>query len=201
MRPEIKAADCQNCYLPKNRDRKIKSGYLYVLVHPSDPKLYKIGITTREIKHRLERHNNDFTKIAGQVVKESGQKWELKEYISVPDPYWAETVFWGATGLADVPFRRGIEVERMEWEWVIAGLNAAKKAGMRPPPKPRTKPVRNRGWMIKQLEGTGITMLGTYRGLVTGVKFQCNKGHIFNRSAGVVAYGKSCPYCAIEKSD
>ena len=74
-------------------------------------------------------------------------------------------------------------------------LDVAKKAGTRPPPKPRTGPVRNREWMLKQLEGTGITMIGRYRGLVTGVEFECANGHVFKKSAGVVAYGKSCPLC------
>ncbi len=114
----------------------MKSGYLYVLVHPSDPELYKVGQTTRHPQERLVEHNSDYSKHAGRIVKETGQKWELKTYIAVPDPNWAETVFWEATGLADVPFRRGIEVERMEWKLVQAGLKAAQKAGVRPPPKP-----------------------------------------------------------------
>jgi hypothetical protein len=177
----------------------MEPGYLYVLVHPSDPDLYKVGQTTRHPEERLVEHNCNYEEYTGQIVKETGQKWELKTYIAVPDPYWAETVFWGATPLADIPFRQGIEVEKMEWEWVQAGLDAAKKAGVRPPPKPRLTPVRNREWMIKQLEGTGITMIGRYRGLVTGVEFQCTNGHVFKESAGVVAYGKSCPLCRMEK--
>jgi hypothetical protein len=31
----------------------MKSGYLYVLVHPSDPDLYKVGQTTRLPQERL----------------------------------------------------------------------------------------------------------------------------------------------------
>src|SRR5713226_8665270 len=114
----------------------MKSGYLYVLVHPSDPDLYKIGQTTHHPEKRLAEHNSNYEEYTGQIVKETGQKWEIKTYIAVPDPYWAETVFWTATPIANIPFRRGIEVEKMEWEWVQAGLNAAKKAGVRPPPKP-----------------------------------------------------------------
>jgi len=90
----------------------------------------------------------------------------------------------------------------MEWEWVQAGLDAAKKAGVRPPPIPRTTPVRNREWMIKQLEGTEITMTGHYRGLLAGVEFQCSKGHIFKKLAKVVADGsKSCPSCNLERKE
>jgi hypothetical protein len=172
-----------------------------VLVHPSDSKLVKIGITILKPEERLAQHNCNYEEYAGKIVKQTGQKWELKEYIAVPDPSWAETVFWGATPLADIPFRQGIEVEKMEWKWVQAGLDAAKKAGVRPPSKSRTKPVRNREWMIKQLDGTGITMIGRYRGLVTGVEFQCVKGHVFKKSAGVVAYGKSCPLCCLKKEE
>ena len=166
------------------------------MVHPSHPNLVKIGQTTLKPEERLAQHNSRYEEYAGQVVKETGQKWELKTYVAVPDPSWAETVFWGATPVTDFPFRRGIEVEKMEWKYVQAGLDAAKKAGKRPPPKPRTTPARNREWMVKRLEGTGITMIGRYRGLVTGVEFQCTMGHIFKESAGVVAYGtKSCPHC------
>jgi hypothetical protein len=89
----------------------MKSGYLYVLVHPSDPDLYKVGQTTRLPQERLVEHNSDYSKHAGRIVKETGQKWELKTYIAVPDPNWAETVFWEATGLAEIPFRGGIEVQ------------------------------------------------------------------------------------------
>ena len=90
----------------------MKSGYLYVLTHPSDPKLIKIGQTTRDPNERLAEHNSNYEEYTGQVVKETGQKWVLKTYIPVIDPYYAETVFWGATGIAAVPFRRGIEIER-----------------------------------------------------------------------------------------
>jgi len=109
----------------------MKPGFLYVLIHPSDPRLYKIGQTTRHPEERLAEHNSQYDKYAGQVVKETGQKWELKTYIEVFDPYWAEKVFWQATPLADIPFRGGVEVVKMEWEWVKAGLEAAEKAGTR----------------------------------------------------------------------
>ena len=78
----------------------MKSGYLYVLVHPSDPDLYKIGVTILHPEKRLAQHNSQFDKYAGQVVKETGQKWEIKKFIAVPDPYWAEKVFWGATPIS-----------------------------------------------------------------------------------------------------
>lgn len=86
---------------------EMKSGYLYVLVHPSDPDLYKVGQTTRHPEERLAEHNSRYDEYAGKIVKETGQKWKLKTYIAVPDPYWAEAVFWGATPFADIPFRGG----------------------------------------------------------------------------------------------
>jgi hypothetical protein len=49
--------------------------------------------------------------------------------------------------------------------------------------------------MQGQLNGTGITMLGHYAGLIKSMEFQCSKGHIFKESAGVVADRKSCPCC------
>jgi len=130
----------------------MKSGYLYVLVHPSDPDLYKIGVTTLHPEKRLAQHNRDYEEHAGQIVKETGQKWELKTYIAVPDPYWAERAFWGATPFPDFPFRGGIEVEKMEWQLVQKGLDAAARAGVRPPqPPPRV--AKSRTWVNAQLEG------------------------------------------------
>jgi hypothetical protein len=172
----------------------MKSGYLYVLVHPSDPDLYKIGVTILHPKQRLAQHNLHYEEYAGQIVKKTGQKWELKTYIAVPDPYWAERAFWLATPFSLIPSLRGIEVLKMEWQLVQKSLGAAKTAGVRPPPQ-RTTPVRNREWMLRQLEGSGITMVGRYRGLVTGVEFRCEKGHVFKDSPGLVANKKSCPCC------
>ncbi|MEW6292584.1 MAG: GIY-YIG nuclease family protein [Pseudomonadota bacterium] len=172
----------------------MKPGYLYVLAHPSDPDLYKIGVTILDPEKRLAQHNSQHQEHAGRIVKESGQKWVLKTYIAVLDPYWAERAFWEATHLPDIPYRGGVEVEKMEWQLVQKGLDAAMKAGVRPGPL-REKPVRNREWMQKQLEGTGITMISRYAGLVRGMEFRCEKGHIFKESAGVVANRKTCPCC------
>ncbi len=173
----------------------IKSGYLYVLVHPSDPTLYKIGVTVLDPEQRLSQHNHQLEKYVGRIVKETGQKWELKTYIPVADPYWAERKFWAATPLADMPFLLGVEVQTMEWNWVQAGLDAAMAAGVRTRSLQKGKAVKNHDWMVNQLEGTGITMIERYRGLVTGMEFQCGKGHVFKESASVLASRKSCPCC------
>src|SRR5437773_3261295 len=127
-----------------------RAGYLYVLVHPSDPDLYKIGVTILRPGKRLAQHNSQLDKYAGRIVKETGQKWELKTYIAVPDPYWAERAFWGATPFADIPYRGGIEVEQMKWECVEAGLEAARKAGIPPQSEPVPDHVyANAAWMNK----------------------------------------------------
>lgn len=55
--------------------------------------------------------------------------------------------------------------------------------------------LKNRDWMLEQLEGTGITMIGHYRGLLTFVEFRCEEGHTFKESPGLVANFESCPLC------
>lgn len=177
----------------------LKPGYLYVLVHPSDPNLYKVGVTILHPNARLAQHNCHVQEYAGKVVKETGQRWELKTYFPVPDPYWAEAVFWGATGLADIPYRGGIEVERMDWRTVEAGLNAAREAGVRPP-----KPVpdwvhANTVWMNKRLEGRGIALLGHVRSKFGRSDFQCSNGHRWRTVPNRVAEGEGCPLCGIGK--
>lgn len=170
-----------------------KPGYLYVLVHPSDPELFKVGVTILDPADRLAQHNTQHDKYAGRVVRETGQCWEIKTYVEVPDPYWAERAFWGATPLADIPGLGGVEVQRMKWEWVECGLRAARGAGVRPPPV--AKPKRDRAWMVELLQDTGIEMVGRYRGLVTRVEFRCRHGHVFEDSPGVMAWRKSCAQC------
>ena len=83
-----------------------RAGYLYVLVHPSDPNLYKVGVTVLDPKKRLAQHNSQLDKAAGRIVQETGQKWEIKKVMEVPDVYWAESAFWGVMPFVDFPFRR-----------------------------------------------------------------------------------------------
>ncbi len=175
------------------------SGYLYVLVHPSDTELYKVGQTSRTPEERLIEHNSNYGKYAGQIVKVTGQKWEIKTYIAVADRYWAEAVFWGATPLAYAPYLRGIEVQRMEWQSVQAGLEAASRAGMRPPAPPLPDYVyANTAWLRRRLEGRGITLLGYVRSTTSGrSNFRCASGHEWRATVGDVADGQGCPHCGI----
>jgi hypothetical protein len=174
----------------------IKPGYIYVLVHPSDPGLYKVGITTRDPEKRLAEHNSDFTKAAGGVVKETGQKWVLKDYYTVPDPYLSEAAFWAVTPFPLFPFRRGIEVERMPWEMVQAGLKAAQKVGVRPKSKPQPDHVyAYNAWMKKRLVGRGIVLVGHVRSKYGKSNFRCSQGHEWRTVPNDVAEGKGCPHC------
>ena len=170
-------------------------GYLYVLAHPSDPLLVKVGRTIQKPEVRLAQHNSDFSKIAGQIVLDTGQEWILIEVIEVPDPVNAETVFWRTACWHPFRGRPKVEVVQMSDEELQKGLDAARKAGVRPPRQKRKTPVKNREWMNKQFEGTSLKMIGHYRGLVTKVEFECSHGHVFKASPGLVVNEKYCPFC------
>lgn len=181
----------------------MKPGYIYVLTHPSDPNLYKIGVTVREPKKRLAQHNRDFAKAAGYIVKETGQKWELKEYYPVPDPYWAEKAFWAATQISIIPYRNGIEVEIMDSEEVERGLEAAKKAGLRSEQPPTPLPdwvYAYTASMKRRLEGRNITLLGYVKSMGNGKSnFRCSNGHEWRTTSRLVAEGEGCPECGVGK--
>jgi predicted GIY-YIG superfamily endonuclease len=177
----------------------MKPGYIYVLTHPSNPDLYKIGVTILEPTKRLAQHNSDFTKAAGRVVKETGQKWELKEFHSVPDPYWAEKAFWRKVPQSDIPYRGGVEVEIMSWEEVSTGLAAAKSAGVRPDVS--ATPIYESAYDIsvrRHLVGRGISLLGQVKSIVSGRNdFQCSNGHQWRTRPKLVMGGEGCPECGI----
>lgn len=181
----------------------MKPGYLYVLVHPSDPSLYKIGVTIKSPEKRLAEHNRNYAEHAGRIVKATGQKWELKTYIEVPDPYWAERAFWGATQWADIPYRRGVEVLPMEWQHVQKALDAARKAGVRPGPGPLPDHVYAYTASIKKrLEGRGITLLGHVQSIISGkANFRCSNGHEWRTTPADVGEGQGCPVCGVGERD
>lgn len=179
----------------------MKPGFIYVLTHPSEPNLFKIGVTILEPKLRLAQHNRDLAKAAGRIVKETGQKWELKEYHAVPDPYWAERAFWGALPVSDIPYRNGIEVERLSLAEVKKGLEAAKKAGLRsekPPPPIPDYVYAYTASMKRRLEGRGITLLSHVKSMGSGKSnFRCCNGHEWRTTPMLVAEGEGCPECGI----
>ena len=181
----------------------MKPGYIYVLTHPSDPDLYKIGITTRTPRERLAQHNSDYSQLAGRIVKETGQIWELKEYHPVPDPYYSESVFWSTTRFVDMPYRRGVEIETMSWEEVEGALDAAKNAGLRPPPPKQPDHVYAYTAQIrKRLEGRGIALVGYVRSIGSGKSvFRCINGHQWRTTPRLVGEGEGCPECGIGERD
>jgi T5orf172 domain-containing protein len=183
------------------RPNAMKSGYLYVLVHPSDPDLYKIGVTILRPEKRLAQHNSQLDKHTGRIVKETGEKWELKTYIAVPDPYWAERAFWAATVYSVVPYRGGVEVEKMKWREVEAGLEAARNAGIRQPEPLPDWVYAYTAWMNKRLKGRGITLVGHVRSKFGKSSFQCSNGHEWRTVPNEVAEGEGCPQCGTGKKD
>ncbi len=176
-----------------------KSGYLYVLVHPSDPDLYKIGVTILQPAKRLAKHNSQHEKYAGRIVKETGQKWQIKTYIEVSDPYFAERAFWRVTPYADIPYRNGIEIVKMSWDEVQKGLEAAKIAGFRPESKTMPDHVYAYTASIRhRLEGRGITLLSYVRSVVSGkANFRCDNRHEWRTRPLLVGEGQGCPVCGM----
>ena len=129
------------------------------------------------------------------------QRYDFKgglQHHPVEDIYYAENEFWGATGIADIPYRGGVEIFPMDWKTVEIGLNAAKNAGVRPPPKNPDNLVHNREWMIKELEGTNITLIGEKFHYIQNTVFLCDKGHTFRAIPRILANKKSCPVCNSE---
>ena len=178
----------------------MKTGYLYVLVHPSNPNLAKFGHTTRKPEERLAEHNSNCEELTSRIVKETGQKWELKEYFPVPDPAYAEAAFWETLCPGFLKQPKGIEVmEGVDWELAQMALDAAKKAGLRPPTKPLHDWVyAYTKWMSKRLEGRDISLLGYVKSMVSGnATFRCNNGHEWRTRALYVAEGKGCPQCGV----
>ena len=177
----------------------IKSGFIYVLTHPSDPDLYKVGITTRSPTERLTQHNNDHSKLAGKLVKETGSPWELVEYNEVPDPYYAESVFWSNTRFSDIPFRRGVEIEYMTWQELQTALDRAKRAGLRPPAPELPEHVYAYTAQIRRrLTGRDISLCGYVRSIVSGKSdFRCVNGHKWRTTPRLVGEGSGCPECGI----
>jgi hypothetical protein len=116
---------------------KKQDGFLYILRHPSrtfseyglgdDEYLFKVGVTTRTVKIRLKQHNTDFKKAAGRVVQETGQLWEVHEVYSVQNVYVAESIFWGHSRYADIPFLGGIEAMPMKPEDIQMAIDAVLK--------------------------------------------------------------------------
>ena len=188
----------------------VNTGFIYILTHPSDPYLIKVGMTTRSPQVRLKEHNTQFDKAAGKVVEATGQEWVLKEYFEVEDTYNAESAFFQRSPLTEIPGALGNELLKLDdkyitWEWVKEGLNAAKTIGIRKdtsqPPTPKPKPKKGAQWIEAQLEGSGLKPIKGCGNGITKVAFECQKGHIFKISGRLLVNHPFCPACEPEKFD
>jgi len=174
-------------------EQPAEPGFIYVLTHSSRPNEFKIGVTTQKVENRVAQHNSNFSKIAGQIVKETGEKWRLQEYHPVSDIYTAEAAFWGATGIADIPYRNGVEIFPMDEKTLHFGLIAARNSKF--VSRKKKKPKYNRDWMIRELEGTGISHIGQRFNHAQHTYFQCEHGHTFKAIPRMLASNKRCPEC------
>jgi hypothetical protein len=82
----------------------VKTGFIYVITHTSDPCLIKVGMTTRSPEISLKEHNTQFHKAAGKIVEATGQKWNLKEFFSVEDTFNAKSIFFHRSPLTELPY-------------------------------------------------------------------------------------------------
>ncbi|MEQ8426359.1 MAG: GIY-YIG nuclease family protein [Gammaproteobacteria bacterium] len=181
----------------------IKRGFIYILTHPSNSSLIKVGMTTRDPEFRLKEHNTQFDKAAGRVVKATGQEWVIKESFPVEDVYNAESAFWHRPPITELPYMLDNELLTLSrnfitWDWVNQGLEAAKSAGIRsdvsqpPIPKPKKKGVSS---FVATLEASALRPLEGYGNGVTRVSFECPEGHIFKLDARSLARFPFCPVC------
>jgi hypothetical protein len=186
------------------------AGFIYVLIHPSDPYLIKVGMTTRNPKVRLNEHNTQFDKAAGKLVKATGQKWVIKEFFAVEDTYNAESAFFHRPPLSDIPYALSDELIKLDdthitWDWVNEGLKIAKSVGVRretsKAPIPKPKPKKGAEWLESQLKGSGLRPMKGYGNGITKVAFECPKGHVFKISDRSLVRLPFCPVCEPEQFD
>jgi hypothetical protein len=189
----------------------VKPGFIYVLIHPSDPNLIKVGMTTRNPEVRLKEHNTHFDKAAGKVVEATGQDWVIKEFFPVEDVYNAETAFYYRYPLTDIPVGRGrsevlkLSGDVITWDWVQEGLELAKSIGVRrdtsQPPIPKPKPKKGAKWIESQLKDSGLRPFKGFGNGITKVEFECSEGHIFKLDGLTLVRFPFCPICEPEKFD
>lgn len=188
----------------------VEAGFIYVLTHPSDPNLIKVGMTTRNPHVRLKEHNAQFDKAAGKVVEATGQEWVIKEFFAVEDTYNAESAFFHRSPLTEIPYALSDELLKLDdrfitWNWVNEGLEMAKTAGVRrdtsEAPIPKTKPKRGSQWIGSQLKDSDLRPLKGFGNGITKVAFKCAKGHVFKVSGYSLVRFPFCPVCEPEKFD
>ncbi|KAE8543736.1 GIY-YIG nuclease family protein [Marinobacter nauticus] len=188
----------------------VKAGFIYVLIHPSDERLIKVGMTSRSPEVRLEEHNTQFDKAAGRVVEATGEDWILKEFFAVEDTYNAESAFFRRSPLTETPYALSDELLKLDdkflnWDWVNEGLRLAKSVGVRrdtsQPPIPKPPPKRGGKWIEASLKESGLRPVKGYGNGITKVAFECPQRHVFKISGSCLARFPFCPICEPERFD
>jgi len=182
----------------------VEKGFIYLLTHPSDPLLVKVGKTVLDPVKRLRQHNTQLDKAAGRVVADTGQLWELAEYFEVPDCYNAESAFWQRPPMTELP-GGGVEVIRLsetsglDWGWVRDGLTAARSAGVRDDVAKRPSDQLKLGTpqaLAAALKPVGINIVLAD---VDGKKklcYRCKADHVFFVLPRVAQTLEACPICS-----
>lgn len=188
----------------------VQAGFVYVLIHPSDANLIKVGMTSRSPQVRLKEHNTHLDKAAGKVVEATGQEWTLKEFFAVEDTYNAESAFFHRSPLTEIPHALSDELLKLDdrfltWDWVNEGLELAKSVGIRSDtsqaPIPKPKPKRGAKWIETKLKGSGLRPIKGFGNGITKVAFECPNRHVFKISGHCLARSPFCPVCEPEKFD
>ena len=181
----------------------VEKGFIYLLTHPSDPLLIKVGKTVLAPTKRLHQHNSQLTKAAGKIVAETGQLWELAEWFEVPDCYHAESAFWQRPPMTELP-GGSVEVVRLsetsglDWNWVRDGLTAARSAGIRKDP---TKSPSNQSKVgTPQAIAAALKPLGIKIELAEvddkkKLCYRCGAGHLFFVLPRMAEKLEACPIC------
>jgi hypothetical protein len=187
----------------------VKPGFIYVLIHPSDSNLIKVGMTTRSPEVRLKEHNTQFDKAAGKIVEATGQEWIIKESVAVEDTYNAESAFFHRPPLTEIPYALSNELLTlngdMNWDWVNKGLEAAKSVGIRKdtsqPPIPKPKQSKYGQQIESQLKDSGLKPLKGFGNGITKVAFECSEGHVFKLDGRTLIRIPFCPVCNSDRFD
>lgn len=110
---------------------KMDKGYVYLLSHPSDNNLLKIGMTRRHPSIRLQEHDKQLDKECGLLVKETGIEWLLEKFIQVDDVFNAEHAFWKRPPLTEIPYAYSNELLKispdteLNHEWIAPSFDVA----------------------------------------------------------------------------